>query len=45
MNSKDMIRVGNKLYGVCDTCQTLVQLNKRIFKSLHICDVTNEGTA
>ena len=34
----EIIRIGDKLYSVCTRCKNFVQLNKRFFGSLHICD-------
>lgn len=29
--------VGNKIYTICGDCESLVQINKRFFGSIHIC--------
>ena len=34
---EDLFVVGNKIYGVCDACGSLVQVNKPILGSLHFC--------
>lgn len=36
--------IGNKLMGTCKWCGKLVQLNKWIFSSLHICLTDEERT-
>ena len=32
-----IVAVGNKLYGICVNCGKLVQINKLIFGSMHLC--------
>ncbi|HDY86924.1 MAG TPA: hypothetical protein ENH82_02275 [bacterium] len=33
----EIIAVGNKLYARCKECEGIVQINKFIFGSLHLC--------
>jgi hypothetical protein len=38
----EMVVVGNKLMAVCQTCSCLIQVNKWLFGSLHVCAPTRE---
>ena len=33
----EIISTGNKLLGLCRECGSIVQINKRIFGSMHFC--------
>ena len=33
----EAVSIGRHMYGVCDRCRRVVQLNKRLFGSLHLC--------
>lgn len=41
---KDTWVIGNKMYAVCNDCDSIVCLNKFLFGSIHIC-VTDEEIA
>ena len=34
---KGLFKVGNKLYGVCQACGSIVRIDKPIFGDLHLC--------
>lgn len=34
----EIMTVGNKVYGICAQCHSLVRVNKWLLGSLHICD-------
>lgn len=39
----EIVRVGNKLYGVCNDCHGIIRIDKPIFGSLHICEPPNNS--
>lgn len=39
----EVVVVGNKLYGCCADCHSVIRLDKPIFGSLHICAETPKG--
>jgi len=45
MDEHKIITVGNKLYTHCAKCDKLVQLNKFMFGSLHVCAEEPEPTS
>ena len=45
MDEHKIITVGNKLYAHCIKCDKLVQLNKFMFGSLHVCAEEPEPTS
>jgi len=34
----EIVSVGNKMYAKCGTCNKLVQINKGLFGSMHVCN-------
>lgn len=32
------VDIGNKRYGVCQACRSVIRVNKPIFGSAHVCD-------
>ena len=41
---KGTFSVGNKLYGECQKCGAMVQFNKFLFGSLHVCAESSPKT-
>ena len=39
---KGLIIAGNRIYQWCDKCGTLVQINKWMFGSIHLCEGSEE---
>jgi len=37
LRAGEIVAVGNKLYGLCEMCGNIVQINKFLFGSLHVC--------